>query len=256
MMKLLLEAAVWCSFGQCKRFLGCFLFAIFLLAAPASAPTPARAADSWTMDATQAIVMRVYYEGLSLELAQTLPPAATPHLSAILRDPELLPYHPNAMLALGMTGHPGSYEILSGYSIDLTGEVSRPTYQAMVARHIAMGHLGRRDSRAVLWLTNILRDTNPGPEFTFRALKGARLARELRGQAAAAVALSGSERARNTLLQLRSERRARSTRTATGLSIASLDAALEDLDRIREYGPERALALPFPTTAPRNPSAR
>ena len=160
------------------------------------------------------------------------------------------------VLALGMTGHPGSYEILSGYSIDLTGEVSRPTYQAMVARQIAMGHLGRRDSRAVLWLTNKLRDTNPDPEFTFRALKGARLARELRGQAAAAVALSGSERARNTLLQLRSERRARTTRTATGLSIASLDAALEDLDQIREYEPERALALPFPTTTPRNPSAR
>ena len=181
------------------------------------------------------------------------PPHTCPQYCA---TPELLPYHPNAMQALGMSGHPGSYEILSGYSIDLTGEVSRPTYQAMAARQIAMGHLGRRDSRAVLWLTKKLRDTNPDPEFTFRALKGARLARELRGQAAAAVALSGSERARNTLLQLRSERRARTTHTTTGLSIASLDAALEDLDRIREYGPERALALPFPSTTPRNPSAR
>ena len=242
--------------GECKSIFGHLLFAVFLLVATASVPTASRAADSWTMDATKAIVMRVYYEGLSVELAQTLPPVATTHLSAILGDPELLLDHPNAMLALGMSGHPGSYEVLRGYSLPLEGEVSRQSYRVMVARRIAMGHLGRRDPRAVIWLTEKLRDTDPDPGFSFRALKGARLARELRVLAAAAVALSGSEQARDVLHQLRNERRARTNHGATGLSVASLDAALQDLDRIRRYGPERAQAAPFSPATQRDMSVR
>ena len=238
------------------RVLSCLLLGIPLLVTTALVSTPASSADSWRLEATQAIVMRSYYEGLSLEVAQTLPPAATAHLAAILEDPELLLYHPNAMLALGMSGHPGSYEILMGHELVLAGEVSRQTYQAMVARQIAMGHLGRRDPRAVIWLIEKLRDTNPDLDFSFRALKGARLAREIRGQVAAAVALSGSDRAQNVLRQLRSERRARKIHTATDLSLASLDAALEDLDRIRQQGPERALASPFAAPTQRNTSAR
>ena len=94
----------------------------------------AHATTTWTPDATRAVITPVYYEGLPFEVAQKLPPAATAHLSAILEDPDLRPHHPNALLALGISGHPGSYEIISEYPLPREGELSRPAYHALVAQ--------------------------------------------------------------------------------------------------------------------------
>lgn len=225
-----------------NRTLGTLVLAGTLGAVPLLALS--ETSPGWTEKATRAVVARVYYEGLPLDAAQSLPPVATRHLAAILNDPELDAYHSNAMLALGMSGHPGSYEILTDYPLVLEGEISRHSYQILVARKIAMGHLGRRDERAVQWLLDQLQRSSPNPAFSFRALQGARLARELRGQNASAVALSGSTRAREALIELQRKRKARG-RSRVSLSEASLDAALEQLDRIRSEGPEQALASPF-----------
>ena len=224
------------------RVLGFLILGGLVATAPWAAL--AQASENTVAEATEELITRLYYEGLPFEAAQALPPEATEHLAEILWDPELAPHHPNAILALGMSGHPGSYEALVAYPLPLQGEVSRQTYRALIALQTAMGHLGRQDERAVTWLIERLANPDPDPAFSFRALRGPRLARELRAQATAAIALSGSMRARDTLLELRAERQARSL-SAVSLSPATLDKALEQLDRIRTEGPERVLTSPF-----------
>lgn len=214
------------------------------LVATAPLAALAQVSENATAEATERLVNRVYYEGLSFEAAEALPPEATAHLAEILEDPAFAPHHSNAILALGISGHPGSYEALIAYPLVLEGEVSRQTYRSFVTLQTAMGHLGRQDERAVTWLVERLVDPNPDPPFSFRALRGPRLARELLARATAAASLTGSARARNVLIGLRDNPHARS-RSGVSLSPASLDSALEQLDRIRADGPERALASPF-----------
>ena len=178
------------------RALGLVILGGLLATVPLAAL--AQVSENSTAEATEELVTRVYYEGLPFEAAGALPPEATAHLAEILEDPELARHHSNAILALGMSGHPGSYEALIAYPLVLEGEVSRQTYRKLVALQTAMGHLGRQDERAVTWLVERLVDPDPDPPFSFRALRGPRLARELLARAAAAASLTGSARARCT----------------------------------------------------------
>ena len=56
-------------------------------------------------------------------------------------------------MALGMSGHPDAFPLLAEYAgRPVSGEVDRPTFRTRTRLALAMGHLARKDPRALHWL--------------------------------------------------------------------------------------------------------
>ena len=212
------------------------------------APLSASYGNESELRAAESLVRTDYYEGLPLREASRLSPLAATHLASLLDDPDEARWHPNILIALGMAGHPDSYEALLRHGIDHSGELNRNEYRALLARVAAFGHLASREPRALAWLEEAVRHPVAEPNVSLGAMRGERLARQLLARAVAALALSGSDSAAELLANLRAEGKVRAA-GAIRLSPASLDAALAGLERVRVQGREKALASPFETQA-------
>ena len=187
-------------------------------------------ADESAIAAADRLVSAIYYEGFPYEEARALDLEQAGYLATLLDEPDRARDHANVMLALGMAGHPGSFEILSAYPPGVSGEVSRSTWRLLRARYQATGHLARFDARAEAWLAARARGVAPEAAFSFRALSGDRMRRERRIQALRSLPLAASDSARDALGEL-------ATDPDPSVAAAAREARGR-IDRIRAVGAE------------------
>ena len=114
----------------------------------------ASAADE-AVDAAEALVRATWFEGLPFAEASEIGAAGAARLRELLADPASARSHANALLALGISAEPGAYAALARYgharersSAPASSEIRR----AWRVLPLAMGHLARRDPRALAWL--------------------------------------------------------------------------------------------------------
>jgi hypothetical protein len=119
----------------------------------------------------------------------------------LLRDPTQHSCHANALQALGIAAPPGAYEAISDYAREApSGEVDRSIFAARSALPIALGHLARSDDRALRDLLAAARAPST-PAWSYRTLRGERLALELRQGILQGLALSGRPEAASLLAE-------------------------------------------------------
>lgn len=119
-------------------------------------PTPEAAAE--------ALVRQVWFEGLPLDRAAALGPAAGARLAGMLADPAEAAHHANVVMALGVCDCRSSFEVLARFSALLTsGADPHHARAARLAVPHAMGLLARRDARALAWLESRAATLTPGP---------------------------------------------------------------------------------------------
>jgi hypothetical protein len=126
---------------------------------------------SWAED----LVRQTYFEGLPAEAARDLDDAAVARLAEMLADP--------------------------------IGEVDRATFRARTQVLFALGHLARRDGRALRWLLDAQTRPADPPSWTFRHHRGASLRTLLDEQLLTALALSRSPAAARHIDELIAETR-------------------------------------------------
>ena len=139
----------------------------------------------------ESLVRALYYEGLPEERARQIGPAGAARLAEMLSDPQESRAQANILMALGLAGQPGALEAIRGWAARLPheGEIDRDTFRAWQALPFALGHLARRDRRALAMLEAGLEAAPPG--WTFRHHHGPRLHRLARRSAAMSLALTG-----------------------------------------------------------------
>lgn len=162
---------------------------------------PAAAQES-ALDAADFLVRSIYYEAFPYEEARALDLEQVGYLASLLEEPARARDHANVILALGIAGHPGSFEIVSAHPGAVAGEVSRTTWRLLRARYTAMGHLARFDTRAEAWLVARARGEAPESEISFRAFRGDRMRRERQLQALRSLPLAATDSARDVLKEL------------------------------------------------------
>ncbi len=193
------------------------------------AVAPAVAEES-ALEAADRLVSAIYYEGFPYEEARALDLEQVGYLAVLLDDPVRARDHANVMLALGMAGHPGSFEILSADPPGVSGEVSRGTWRLLRARYQAMGHLARFDARAEAWLVARARGVAPETEISFRAFRGDRMRRERQLQALRSLPLAATDSAWDALGELAED-------SDPSVAVAATEARGR-IDRIRAVGAE------------------
>jgi hypothetical protein len=138
------------------------------------------------------LVRPVYIDAFPAERARALDAAGVARLAELLRDPEESAAHCNAVTALGFSGHPDAYAALAASAEPPPqGELSRARYCAALRLPLAMGHLARRDARALAWLEQAAAHGARDPGWSYGPDRGARLALLLREQVLTGLALSG-----------------------------------------------------------------
>jgi len=169
------------------------LLGLLLLVGPG-----AQAADS-AVEAEE-LVSQLYYEGIPYEQTQGFDTRAVTRLGAMLREPSLAEYHANIVMALGMSGHPDAFALLADYAErPISGEVDRATFRTRTRLAQAMGHLARKDPRALRWLLQRAAQPAPQPRWHFRQHRDERLAVLLDEQLLTGLALSGAREAEEPL---------------------------------------------------------
>jgi len=194
----------------------------------------------------EALVRRVYYEGVPFAAARAVDAAGAARLAAMLRDPAERAWWPNAALVLGIAGREGAFEALvAADQAGSSGEVDRTDYKLRTAIPLAMGHLARSDPRALSWLIARARDPAVDPGWSFRALRGPPLAEHLRGLALEGLGLSGRPEARAVLEAIVGEESA--TRSLAPTDVAAHAAeALRLHARIAAEGADTVLGARAP----------
>ena len=187
----------------------------------------------------EALVREVYYDEFPYERAQALEDAGVTRLGEMLADPTEAQHHGNIVLALGLSGHPDAFAILSGHAAeDPAGEVDRATFRARTHLPLAMGHLARDDRRALQWLLRAAR--RPGePGWSFRHQSGPHLKTLLEEAALTGLGLSGAPGA---AALLRAEARTAGHDVAAERRRRHAGQALALRDRIEVQGPDAVLA--------------
>lgn len=168
-----------------------------LTAALLAAATPAASAE---LDAaqTEELVRTLWYEGLPFEEAAKIGPEGAAALVALLADPSESAVHANALLALGISGQPGAYEAIDAWArAPRDGEVDRSVFRAWQTLPHALGHLARRDPRALDALAARLAPA--AVSWRFRHFDAARLREMERRGVASALGSSGLSLARALL---------------------------------------------------------
>lgn len=211
-------------------------FLLAILCGPAAADPAATPAADGAREAEK-LVREVYYEGLPPERARDLDDAGVARLAALLDEPAESAHHANALLALGMSGHPDAFGVLASYARrPIAGEVDRDTFRAHTRLYRAMGHLAREDPRALAWLLSRSQRPSAAPDWHFRHQAGARLATLLDEQILGALALSGSDEAEARLR--RAEAEARGATPADQRRRRLVEHAREQRRIVAEEGPE------------------
>jgi hypothetical protein len=139
----------------------------------------------------EALVKRVYFEGLPYDSARELKPAGIARLAQMLADTEHVEHHANVVMALGMSERPAAYAPLERYARAVpSGEIARSAYRARMALPFALGHLARADRRALRLLESMLQRRDP-PAWSYHRQRGERLRAQLERSAISGLALSG-----------------------------------------------------------------
>jgi len=153
---------------------------------------PARATADSASEAED-LVRRTWYEGLPPESARALDDEAVARLVEMLSDPGEAAYHGNIALALGYSGRPGAYAALTTFAeAPVAGEVDRATFRSRTQVLLALGHLARRDGRALRWLLDAEEQGMGPPSWHFRHHRGPALRALLDERILTALALSAS----------------------------------------------------------------
>ncbi len=127
------------------------LVSLLLANAATSSPT------QLGVEETEALVRTVWYEGLPFEEAERIGPEGAAVLAQLLADPSESTIHANALLALGISGQPGAWEAIAAWAaIPRRGELDRDAFRAWQVLPHALGHLARRDPRALTALAERL----------------------------------------------------------------------------------------------------
>jgi len=162
---------------------------------------PAAGAES-EADAAENLVRAVHFEGVPYERAAALTDAGVARLIELLEDPDERAVHARVIEALGMSGHPGSFERLEAFTErGSSGAVDRAGFRARTALRLAMGYLAREDARAEGWLLRDAGRSTPAP-WHFRRMGPQAVRRHLREAALTGLALSGSPSARDALQEI------------------------------------------------------
>ncbi len=219
---------------------------------------PARALDEDDGAPAEALVRAVWFEGMPFERARAIGPAGVARLAALLSDPAERTVHANALIAIGIAGAPGAFEVLRDYAaVEPEGAVDGATYDARVALPLAFGHLARADDRALAALIERAVAPVAPPTWSYRSLRGARLAAALREAVATGLAVSGRSDAAAALaglvagtraLDARDER-ARSLAMDSEAGLVAHVAAMRALHaRVASEGPEAVFEAHTPGT--------
>ncbi len=159
---------------------------------------PAKA-QTLSVEETETLVRSVYYEGMPEEQAARIGPAGCARLVEMLATSEESRSHGQILVAIGICGPPGGFEAIRDWAdMPRVGEIDRATFRAWQALPYALGHLARRDRRALARLETRLNDAE-APSWTFRHHRGARLVAQSRRSAATGLALTGLSAAREAL---------------------------------------------------------
>jgi hypothetical protein len=169
-----------------------------------AAVTTAQANPS--VEAAEALARNTFYEGVPAEDARALESAGIERLIEMLGDPDEAPHHAQILEVLGMTGRRGVYAAVSAAAAEEpTGEVDRDERRKRVAVLVALGHLARRDDRALADLQAAAQAESaatPSPRHAARRGAYARLGSLMRRSAVSALANSGRAEAHATLRRL------------------------------------------------------
>lgn len=94
-----------------------------------------------------------FHHGVPYRAARVYGAAAVPELIAVLKDDEARHMWPNAVWLLGMIGEPAAADALIEFQHRFSGEVDRPTFNALLQVNPALGFLARKaDSTAFRYL--------------------------------------------------------------------------------------------------------
>ena len=165
-----------------------------------------QAAAATSAEAAEDLVRQVYYEGVPEQPARALGPEAATRLAELLADPAETRWHVNAAMALALSGQPAAYDALAAVGErGGDGELTPAEYRLRIALPRAMGVLAQRDDRALAWL--IARASQPArdPGWSYGALHGPRLARQMRLDAVSGLGISERREARALLQRLAAE---------------------------------------------------
>ena len=115
----------------------------------------------------EALVRQVWFEGLPLDRAAALGPAAGEQLAAMLADPTEAAHYANAVMALGVCDCRSAFEVLAQFGeLPPTGANPLHTETAHLAVPHAMGLLARRDPRGLAWIESRAAQPDPQPHGT------------------------------------------------------------------------------------------
>jgi hypothetical protein len=145
----------------------------------------------------------VYFEGLAFEEVGDLSDADVARLIELLQDPAEIRKHPNALVALGMSGSPVAFDAIADYALrGSSGEIDRLEFRAQRSIAAGMGHLARVDGRALAWLVRAATDASAAPQRSFRQMDAERIARLMQKGAITGLALSGQPSAARVIAQI------------------------------------------------------
>lgn len=214
------------------------------------------AADEDERARAEALVRLQYYEGVPYAEARALGAAGAERLAELLADPAEREHHPNAVVALGISGQPAAFPALRAFARrELHGEVSSAAYRARLALPIGMGHLARHDRRALDYLLAEVAagDSPREPGWSYRHLRGPRLAALLRRTAVTGLAVSGlpeAEAAIDAMIAAEQKAGPHPRGDARGRLLRHLEESHRLCRRVARDGAERAFAPGDPPGGP------
>ncbi len=197
-----------------------------------------------SVDAIEARVRQIYFEGYPVTANDPLESVAVERLGEMLRDRAEEPYWSNIVLALGASENAGAYQHLAGFAANRpTGEASSGVYQAWVALPVALGHLAHSHPPAFGLIEQMARDVGSEPGWRFQSLEGASLASSLRLSAITGLAVSGSPRAAGVLsdLEARAGQRGAMTAAESDELLQHIGFARRLHERVKSHGAASAL---------------
>jgi hypothetical protein len=155
-------------------------------------------------------VSQIYFHGLPLDLAAQYGPSDVEALVDMLDDPEMVTFHENIALTLGMIGDTRAVDAMIGY-IDaggVSGDESRRAYKGVVGAMVGLGYLAAQsdDERAVSYLIEAARTAAPAQAMTRLAPQAggdtATLRSDLSRYAILSLGVTGVPRAQSFLREI------------------------------------------------------
>src|SRR5262245_22553054 len=159
----------------------------------------------------RAFITRQYIHGVPYREARAFGPQAVPELVSMLEDQSLEPHWSNVVFTLGAIGHPSAVQPLQNFLKHQRGEVSRGTFQAMLAVPPALGIIANGGDPAafstLVRLTKLGRTTKGDVRGAYLRYRGTSLKEVLGRMAIQGLGLAGTAEASRVLDAMRVNRK-------------------------------------------------